>query len=368
MSKVSIVRTKPGIKQALHDAMELIGGCALYMKRGDRVLLKPNLNGTEGFTNIELAEALIQLLRDFGVLKLFMAEATFGDDRMTDMFFKKTGYADLARKYGMELVNLNRSQAVEVKVARPMAVDTLRIAREACEADRIVNLPNMKVHYATGITLALKNMKGILVGDEKKRFHEVGLDKAIVDLNNSIKPCLNIVDAIVGMERMGPRGGDNVDLGLILAGGEAGEVDYVGSRIMGYDVGEVKHLAYYLETNRIDVNRTEVVGEAIEAVRRPFRKVRLESILPREFRIHNRDACSACMNAFLLSCQFLEPGARPEADVYMGKTLEGDVPAERLKIGFGNCCAGNVAYDKVIKGCPPYPFLLRDYLRAPGGK
>jgi len=58
-----------------------------------------------------------------------------------------------------------------------VVLEKLRIAREVYEADRITNLPNMKVHYATGITLALKNLKGLLVGNEKRHFHEVGLDK-----------------------------------------------------------------------------------------------------------------------------------------------------------------------------------------------
>ena len=306
MAKVSIVRTIQGIKQGLFDAVELVGGLASYIGHADKILLKPNLNGTEGVTNKELVEALLQLLLDFGVGKVFIAEATFGDARVTNMCFHKTGYSDLASKYNIELVNLNSSQIVEMKVARPFVLETLRIAREAYEADKIINLPNMKVHYATGITLALKNMKGILAGDEKKHFHEVGLDKAIVDLNNTIKPCLNIVDGIWCMERMGPRGGDLVKLGLIMAGSEAAEVDYVGSQIMGYAVSEVKHLEQYLETNRINVNRIEVVGERVEDVRYPFKKVNLEKILPKEFRIHNRNACSACANAFLLSCQFLE--------------------------------------------------------------
>ena len=91
----------------------------------------------------------------------------------------------------------------------------------------------MKVHYATGITLALKNMKGLLVGGAKRRCHEAGLDKAIVDLNNTldkaivdlnntIRPHLNVVDAISCMERMGPRGGDIVRMDLVMAGGDSG--------------------------------------------------------------------------------------------------------------------------------------------------
>ena len=104
------------------------------------------------------------------------------------------------------------------------------IAKEIDEIDKLINLPIMKVHYATGITLALKNLKGILVRDDKRNFHALGLDECIVDLNNTIKPHINILDCITCMERMGPRGGDLVNLGLILAGKESGAVDYVGSR------------------------------------------------------------------------------------------------------------------------------------------
>lgn len=367
MAKVSVVRTKSGIKRGLYDAIELIGGLATYVGHGDTVLLKPNLNGVEGSTNKELVESLLQLLLDFGVRKVLLAESTFGDERVTDMLFNKTGFSALAREYGVELVNLNRSQIVEVKVARSHVLDILHIAREAYETDKILNLPNMKVHYATGITLALKNMKGILVGNEKRHFHEVGLDKAIVDLNNTIRPCLNIVDGILCMERMGPRGGDMISLGLILAGGMAAEVDYIGSRIMGYALSEVKHLELYLASNRVDLDQIEIVGERIDDVRYPFKKVNLAKVLPQEFKIHNKNACSACENAFLLSCQFLEGSPPRKAEIYMGDLPEETGPAAGITIAFGNCCSGEMSYDKIIKGCPPYPYALRDYLQSMGG-
>lgn len=297
---------------------------------------------------------------------VFIAESTFGDERVTDTFFDKTGFSDLAREQGIELINLNRSRVVEVKVEHPLVLETLHIAEEAYEADRIINLPNMKVHYATGITLSLKNMKGIVAGNEKKRFHEVGLDKAIVDLNNTIKPCLNIVDGIVCMEGMGPRGGDMVNLGLILAGGVAAEVDYAGSLIMGYALSEVRHLELYLANNQVDLDQVEVAGEPIEKVRYPFKKVNLSKILPQTFRVHNKKACSSCENAFLLSCQLLERTPFRRIEIYMGELIEEPDSAEGIKIAFGNCCPGKINFDKTIKGCPPYPFALKDYLKSIG--
>lgn len=362
MGKVSLVKTDRGIKRGLYDAIQLIGGMELYVGRNDKVMLKPNLNGADGFTNRELVEALLQLLSDFKVRKVFIGESTFGDERSTNLLFQKTGYSDLACKYNVDLVNLNSSRIVEVRVEHPLALETLRIAKEAYEADKIINLPNMKVHYAAGITLALKNLKGLLVGDAKKHCHEVGLEKAIVDLNNTIKAHLHIVDAISCMERMGPRGGDILNLGLIMAGEAAGEVDYVGSLIMGYDVSEVKHLKRYLEINQVDLKEIQIVGERIEEVRHPFKKVKLENMIPQEFRIHNRNACSSCMNALLLSCQAL--GKIPGVfDIYMGELLDDAFTQGGIRIAFGNCCPHNMAVDKVIKGCPPYPLALRDYMK-----
>ena len=245
---------------------------------------------------------------------------------------------------------------------RPLALETLRIAREVYEADKIINLPNMKVHYAAGITLALKNLKGLLVGGAKKYCHEVGLEKAIVDPNNTIKTHLHIVDAISCMERMGPRGGDIVNLGLIMAGAAAGEVDYVGSQVMRYEVSEAKHLERYLQVNWIDLKKIEVIGERLEEVRHPFKKVKLENLIPKEFRIHNINACSSCMNAFLLSCQRLEE-IQGVFDVYMGELLDDPLTRDGIKIAFGNCCPPNRAFNKRIKGCPPYPLALKDYLK-----
>ena len=97
MGKVSLVKTTEGIKEGLSKAVDLIGGMNHFVQKSDRVLLKPNLNGLEGDTNKELVEALIRLLIDFSVKKIFMAEATFGNAQMTDMFLEKTGFADLAR-------------------------------------------------------------------------------------------------------------------------------------------------------------------------------------------------------------------------------------------------------------------------------
>jgi uncharacterized protein (DUF362 family) len=359
LGKVSLVRTDAGTENAVRQAVSLIGGLDAFIRRGDRVLLKPNLNGETGFTDLGVIEALLKMLRDYGAGRTCIAESTFGDAGMTELFFDRTGIRAVANRHGVDLINLNASEAVEVKVDHPLKVASFRIAKEALETDAILNVPNMKVHYATGITLALKNMKGVLVGDEKRRMHEIGLDDAIVDLNNTIRPRLTVVDAIRCMERMGPRGGDLVDLNLVLAGGSSAEVDCIGASIMGIDPRSVRHLQKFIQCNSINPDRIETSGENVEKVRRPFRQASMERIVPDAFTVHDHRACSACMNAFLLSCQMLK-GKSPEPyDIEIGGRSEGDCRNGVKRIGFGNCSLENGSYDLPIKGCPPYPYELR---------
>lgn len=361
MGRVSLVRHGGDVRSSLSLALDLVGSLRRFVSPSDRVLLKPNLNDLAVFTNISLTESLIQMLMDLRA-RPFIAESTFGNAGMTEAIFRQTGYSALAAKYGIDIFNLNRSQPVMVKVPEPLVAESVGLAKEVLEADKIINLPTMKVHYATGITIALKNLKGLLVGGEKRRFHEIGLEDAIVDLNNSVHPHLNIVDALTAMERMGPRGGDPVDLNLILAGDSAAEVDHVGMSIMGYALDEVRYLKRYLELSKLDPDRIEVVGEKLDEVKRPFKKVDPRGIVPSGFTVHERGACSSCMNAFLLSCHALDPLRTRTYQVYMGThRAEGCGPDQA--VAFGNCCPAEDS-DIVVKGCPPYPFALKECIEA----
>lgn len=363
MGRVSIIKIRQGMDPALRQCLDLIGGLGQYIRPGEAVMLKPNINGTEGVTNIELMESLVRLLSDSGTGRIFIAEATFGNEHMTDMFFAKTGYVDLARKFDIQLINLNRSEAVDVKVKNPLIMESIKIAKEVFEADRIINVPVMKVHYATGITLALKNLKGLLVGDEKRRFHETGLDKAIVDLNSIIKPTLNIIDCSRCMERMGPRGGDMVDLNLLIAGEDRAETDYAGCLIMQHTLDEAKHLQLYIEHNGIDLSRLEILGERIEEVSYTFKKAQMQSVIPRGFFVHDVDACSSCMNALLLSFELYGKEAPRETHVYLGTKSDHNPLTGAQTLAFGNCCCEqNSDFNMRIKGCPPYPFDLMNRL------
>ncbi|MCX6090423.1 MAG: DUF362 domain-containing protein [Candidatus Atribacteria bacterium] len=274
-----------------------------------------------------------------------MGESTFGNYHTTHTCFQQTGFLELTKTYHLPLFNFNQSESIRVPVPHPLVLESIPIAREYFAVDTIINIPVMKVHYATGITLALKNLKGFLPPEEKKHFHEIGLDQAIVDLNNTITTHLTIIDAIQGMEKMGPHGGDPVLLNLVMAGEKNWEVDYVGMKIMGYSLPEVRHLQYYLESNGISAKRIEeieILGEPIESVRYPFKKVTVDTIIP---------------------CTFLEGPPISPIDIFLGSLLPDPLPANPLRLSFGNCCLRQSHSSLSIPGCPPYPFELNSILK-----
>ena len=103
MSRVALKQINSGMKSSLNELINLIGGLDEFLNHDDVVLLKPNINGKEGVTNIKLVKSLIELLLDFKVKKIVIGEATFGNSQMTDVYFEKSGYADLAKKYEIEI-------------------------------------------------------------------------------------------------------------------------------------------------------------------------------------------------------------------------------------------------------------------------
>jgi len=134
-------------------------------------------------------------------------------------------------------------------------------------------MPVMKTHTATGVTLGMKAMFGVLPERKKTRYHPK-LDHIIVDLVSALKPKLTIIDAITAMEGKGPLEGELVELGLVIAGNNVVSTDACAAAVMGINPSSIDHLRLASEKGlgTIRLDEIEVKGESIEVVRRPFRQ------------------------------------------------------------------------------------------------
>jgi Pyruvate/2-oxoacid:ferredoxin oxidoreductase delta subunit len=110
--------------------------------------------------------------------------------------------------------------------------------QEAC----FINLPVLKTHVVSTMTLAMKNPMGILPRPDRRAMHTLGIAQCIVDMNRSIKPDLTIVDGSVGQDGEGPLYGDKADLQVLVAGRDSLAVDLVCCQLVGVNPRHIPHL------------------------------------------------------------------------------------------------------------------------------
>jgi uncharacterized protein (DUF362 family)/Pyruvate/2-oxoacid:ferredoxin oxidoreductase delta subunit len=135
---------------------------------------------------------------------------------------------------------------IEVRVAGAKKLRRLHIPRilnEAC----LINLPVLKTHVVSIMTLAMKNPMGILSRPDRRAMHTFGIDQCIVDMNLAIKPDLTIVDGSVGQDGEGPLYGNKADLQVLVAGRDSLAVDLACCQLVGVKPRDVPHLKLALE-------------------------------------------------------------------------------------------------------------------------
>ncbi len=376
MAIVSIVRVEnERVEEAVRRAVELAGGLEAHIPAEASVLIKPNVvnpspSGSGHITDARVTEAVARMVLELGPHKVIIGEgSSVGYDfvglKDTMQCLEVSGTAEVARRLGLPLVDLNHDEQVEVRLSEAYVMQTFGVARTAWEADVILDLPVAKTHIRTGITCGLKNMKGVLRGHEKKRTHRLGLDRAIVDLNRALKPHFTVVDAMVALQGMhAPE--DRVPLGLIVAGADVVAVDAVCAALMGFRPEEIHHVQLAAEAGLgvADLRQIEVRGERIADVARPF--VPFQAAMRRRFgaaTIIEKDTCTGCMGELMSLFIYLERAGYKErlADLTLILGTPEELPALRGKaVVIGKCAQAHRKRGVYVPGCPPHGFAITD--------
>ena len=140
------------------------------------------------------------------------------------------------------------------------------IITPAIEADAIVVVSKAKTHMWTRMTGATKNLFGLIPGLEKSVFHfrfqdEYAFGEMLIDLNECMKPRLQVVDAVMAMEGDGPQAGSPRKIGVILAGSEPAAVDTVLARLIGMEPLEIGSIRSAAGRGLIDPATVRTVGD-----------------------------------------------------------------------------------------------------------
>ncbi|MBM3292390.1 DUF362 domain-containing protein, partial [Candidatus Bathyarchaeota archaeon] len=106
----------------------------------------------------------------------------------------------------------------------------------------------------------------------KGKYHLIGIDKVIVDINTVLKPVMTVIDGFIGMEGRGPVHGQPVKMNTIIAGFDPVATDSTAARVMGFDPNYISHIRLAQEKKLGEINNIEELGDGIDAVKRQFKK------------------------------------------------------------------------------------------------
>lgn len=295
---VAIVKGKD-VDKMVAEAVGLLGGMKQFVRDGQKVVIKPNLvhqpamPGREqrvgdnkvrpGFTtDVRIVKALAQQMLQAAKCNVTVAEGT---PNSATRMFDFLGYTSMAKQLSVELVDVDRSERLAVKVDG-LARKEYSLPAVTQTADVLVDVAVMKTHQLTGVTLGMKNLFGLL--PEPRRVFHANVDAVLCDLLRARKPDLVLVDALVAMEGQGPLDGTPVPMDLLVAGRDTVAVDAVCTAIMGFDPKAVRCLALAAEKGigEAALDKITVKGVPIEEVRRPFKHACWEA----EVRVEKTDA------------------------------------------------------------------------------
>jgi uncharacterized protein (DUF362 family) len=271
------------VDKMVNEAIDLLGGIKSIVHSNDKVVIKPNLTTALPFntgltTDPRIVQAIIELCRSIRPSEIIIAEGSGGVD--TSVAFERCGYSQLAKKYDIELVDLNESPVTMVDVPEGEAFHVLGVPDIILDNDVVINVPKLKLKR-NWATLSVKNLLGAIPGKgefsgemwtpegkwfgprgEKKRVH-TNLDEGLVDLNTVIHPSLNVMDGIIASYEDKP-----LELGAVLASVDPLALDSIALKIGGLNVFDISYLKIAAERGigEADHSRIKVCGTPLNEI------------------------------------------------------------------------------------------------------
>ncbi len=282
MEKVSVVKCSSYENTKVRKALETsLKNIQFSFKKGMKVLIKPNLLSASKLSQAVTTHPMI-VLELCKILKRHEAEIYIGESSSfdTDKAFKGCGYSKLA-KYA-KIINF---EAVPKKLFNfGKGMHRIPLPQIVFDADLVINVAKMKTHGLTQATLCVKNLYGCIPGTLKEGLHKIlpspkRFSGLLLKIEEVVKPGLNIIDGIIGLEGEGPgASGKPIKSKIIVASKSALAADFIASGIMGFRPRKI----YTNKLAKIHEKEIEVVGNG-KNLRLNFKKPRSHDI---QFALH----------------------------------------------------------------------------------
>ena len=271
-----MVQVHGAIEAALHVLLEELGGVGRFVRSGDTVLIKPNMsfpNPSELATTTDpgLVRAMARHCLQAGAKRVLVADHTM---RAVKLCLEITGMKEACSDLpGVHLIGASQEGMFRrVALSRTKELQAVKVLRAALDADVQINLPRMKSHGATTVSLGTKGNMG-LIWDRAVFHSRLDLNEAIGDLNTLIRADLTILDGSRALTAGGPLGpGPVEELGCLIGGVDPVAVDAFGvQRVEWYGKRiaseQIPHLVacHKRGIGEIDLDRVDIVSRKAPA-------------------------------------------------------------------------------------------------------
>jgi uncharacterized protein (DUF362 family) len=257
---------------ATQKALEALGGISRFVKKGQRVVLKPNMSFTRtpefgATTHPQVVATVAQACMEAGAQQVLVLDHTL---HRAELCLERTGIREACKNIsGVHVLTLQERKFFrEIKIPQGKVLERVEVMKEVLDSPVLINIPVAKSHSATGVSMGIKGLMG-LIWDREVFHSKLNMNQALADLATVLKPHLTILDATRALTSGGPGGpGEVKKPNLIIAGIDPIAVDSYGVSVapwygQTFKGRQVEHLliAHQRGLGKIDTEQLNVFKE-----------------------------------------------------------------------------------------------------------
>ena len=243
------------------NAINAIGGIQKFVKKGDVVVVKPNIGWDRkpeyaANTNPIVVKTIAEECIKAGAKKIKVFDNTCNDPRRcyqnSGMSSTLKGLKDVELKYMAD----ERYKNIKLN---GIALKEWELYDEAISANVFINVPVAKHHSLTRLTLALKNMMGIMGGN--RGYIHRNIEDSLADLNKTVKSHLVVIDATRILLNHGPQGGSLSDVKIldkVIASTDIVAADAYATTLFGLNPSDIATTVTAYKRNLGEMNLSKI--------------------------------------------------------------------------------------------------------------
>ena len=250
--------------EMFEQAIAAYGGMETFVSKGDKVVIKPNIGWDVspergGNTNPKLIGRIVEECFKAGASEVAVFDHTCDNWHQC---YKTSGIEQAVTDAGGKMLSAN-SEGYYRDSHIPMGkrLTEAKVHKAILDADVFINVPVLKHHSSTMVTISMKNLMGTVW--DRGYWHRNDLHQCIADFASFRKPDLTVIDAYNVMKRNGPRGvsvNDVVPMKVQLVSTDFVAADAAAAKLFGVDPEDIRHIriAAEMKLGRMDLKNLSI--------------------------------------------------------------------------------------------------------------